>query len=75
MTRQQLTTPTNHQDLFSPEGAKTMLIYEDLARIRQREAEQAAAQQRLVRRLSSARRWHRLSAWASRRAHRAEELL
>ena len=56
-------------------GSKTMLIYESLARERMREAEQAARQHRLVRRLSSARRWERLSAWAARRAERAQELL
>ncbi|HEX2132394.1 MAG TPA: hypothetical protein VHH15_12620 [Actinophytocola sp.] len=58
-----------------PKGSKTMLIYESLARERMREAEQAARQHRLVRRLSSARRWERLSAWAARRAERAQELL
>lgn len=58
-----------------PNGSKTMLIYENLARERMREAEQAAAHARLVRRLSSARRWERLSAWAARRAKRANDLL
>ena len=67
--------PTNHQDLFSPEGTKTMLLYENLARERMREAEQDAAEQRLGRRLNSARRWERLSAWAARRARRAQDLL
>ncbi|MPZ81651.1 MAG: hypothetical protein GEV28_15115 [Actinophytocola sp.] len=58
-----------------PNGSKTMLIYENLARERMREAEQAAEHARLVRRLSSARRWERLSAWAARRAKRANDLL
>jgi hypothetical protein len=56
-------------------GSKTMLIYESLARERMREAEQVARNQRLVRRLNSARRWQRLSNWAARRAQRASDLL
>ena len=75
MTRHLLDQPTNHVDLIVPEGTKTMLLYENLARERMREAEQEAAEQRLGRRLSSARRWERLSAWAARRARRAQDLL
>lgn len=56
-------------------GSKTMLIYESLARERMREAEQAAKNQRLVRRLNSVKRWEWLSAWAARRAKRANDLL
>ncbi|HEY7597762.1 MAG TPA: hypothetical protein VH969_31780 [Actinophytocola sp.] len=56
-------------------GSKTMLIYENLARERMREAERAANHARLVRRVSSARRWQRLSAWAARRAERANDML
>jgi hypothetical protein len=52
-----------------------MLIYENLARERMREAEQDAAEQRLVRRLNAAKRWERLSSWAARRAKRAQDLL
>lgn len=58
-----------------PKGSKTMLIYESLARERMREAEQVASQQRLVRRLNSAKRWERLSAWATKRAEQANDLL
>jgi hypothetical protein len=58
-----------------PDRSKSMLIYENLARERMREAEQAANHARLVRRLSSAKRWERLSAWAARRARRANDLL
>lgn len=58
-----------------PNGSKSMLIYENLARERMREAEQAANHARLVRRLSSARRWQRLSAWAARHAQRANDLI
>ena len=74
-----MNTPTIHpqpnpmNDTF-PKGSKSMLLYERLARERMREAEQVA-QQHLVRRLNSARRWERLSAWAARRANRAQELL
>ncbi len=75
MTRHQVLTPTNHVELIFPEGTKTMLLYENLARERMREAEQEAAEQRLGRRLNSARRWERLSAWAARRARRAQDLL
>ena len=75
MTRHLLDQPTNHLDLIVPEGTKTMLLYENLARERMREAEQDAAEQRLGRRLNSARRWERLSVWAARRANRAQELL
>ena len=75
MTRHQVATPANHCELILPEGTKTMLLYENLARERMREAEQDAAEQRLVRRLNSARRWERLSAWAARRARRAQDLL
>ncbi|HEX6353000.1 hypothetical protein [Actinophytocola sp.] len=69
------TQRTYHKDLINPEGTKTMLLYENLARERMREAEQNAAEQRLVRRLNSAKRWQRLSKWAARRAKRAEDLL
>jgi len=75
MNPQRVDQPTNHQDLMNPEGTKTMLLYENLARERMREAEQDAAEQRLVRRLNAAKRWERLSAWAARRAKRAEDLL
>jgi hypothetical protein len=75
MNRQRVDQPTNHIDLVAPEGVKQMLLYENLARERMREAEQDAAEQRLVRRLNAAKRWERLSAWAARRAKRAEDLL
>ena len=75
MNPQRVDQPTNHIDLVIPEGTKTMLLYENLARERMREAEQDAAEQRLVRRLNAAKRWERLSAWAARRAKRAQDLL
>ena len=75
MSPQRVDQPTNHLNLVVPEGTKTMLLYENLARERMREAEQDAAEQRLVRRLNAAKRWERLSAWAARRAKRAQDLL
>lgn len=75
MNPQRVDQPTSHLDLVTPKGTKTMLMYENLARERMREAEQDAAEQRLVRRLNSAKRWERLSAWAARRAKRAQDLL
>lgn len=56
---------------FKPDGNTHMLIYENLARSRMREAEQLARSRELVRRLSAARRWERLSGWAAERADRA----
>lgn len=53
-----------------PKGDNTMLLYEDLARSRMREAEQAASKLRLVRRLTAAKRWNRVSKWAAQRADR-----
>ncbi|HET9138017.1 hypothetical protein [Actinophytocola sp.] len=58
-----------------PKGTKAMLIYEDLARERRREAERVAQHARLVRQLSAVRRWERISDWASRRAQRASDLI
>jgi hypothetical protein len=48
-----------------------MLLYEALARSRQREAEEAARSYRLARSVVAGRRWARLAAFASRRAARA----
>jgi hypothetical protein len=59
----------------NPRGNKAMLLYEDLARERMREAERDAQRQRLVRHLSAAKRWERLSDWAARRARRASDLV
>ncbi len=55
----------------SPKGTKAMLLYEDLARERMREAERVARESHLVRHVRVARRWERVSAWAARRAQRA----
>jgi hypothetical protein len=59
----------------NPRGTKAMLLYEDLARERMREAERVAEESRLVRRLSAAKRWERLAAWAARHADRAARRL
>jgi hypothetical protein len=58
-----------------PMGVHTMLLYEDLARSRMREAEQAASRLRLVRRLTAAKRWNRVSKWAAARAARVDASL
>lgn len=57
----------------TPKGTKAMLLNEDLARERMREAERAARHHRLVRHVSAVRRWERLSAWAARRAEQAAD--
>jgi hypothetical protein len=65
-------TPTSV--VIDPRGTE-MLLHEDLARARMREAQRAAESQRLARMLSSARRWERLAAWAQRRAAKARSVL
>jgi hypothetical protein len=60
---------------FKPEGTTEMLIHENLARERSREAEQVARARRLVRLASAARRWERVARWAGRRAARATDLM
>lgn len=57
-----------------PKGTRTMLLQEELARARMRESQRVAAEMRIARRLSSARRWERLAKWTSRRAARAASL-
>jgi hypothetical protein len=52
-----------------------MLMYEDLARARMREAEQAAREERLARRLLATKRWEQVARWASRQAARCAALL
>jgi hypothetical protein len=52
-----------------------MLLYENLARARMREAEQAARRLRLVRRLTMAKRWNRVSRWAARHCTDADQSL
>jgi hypothetical protein len=55
-------------------GTSPMLLQEELARARMRESQRVAAEMRMARRLSSARRWERLASWTSRRAARAASL-
>ncbi|MBP2333844.1 hypothetical protein JOF41_000022 [Saccharothrix coeruleofusca] len=52
---------------LNPRG-NPMLLEENLARSRMREAEISAERQRLAHRLVVARRWRRLAGWAERRA-------
>lgn len=56
--------------LVNQENAMS-LIHEALARSHQQEAQREAAEYRLARRLSAARRWTRLATWVSVRAERA----
>lgn len=76
------TSPNQNDDLTNarasaaqPKEMQAMLLYEDLARVRRREAEQAAREHRLVRRLSAAKRWERLANWSHRKAQRAADQL
>ncbi len=50
-------------------------LYEALARERQREQREQAAQSRLARELASTRLWLRLAAYSSRRAARSQARL
>lgn len=52
-------------------GTAMLVMNEALARSRQQDAEGAARDHRLARRLSAGRRWDRLAAYAARRAARA----
>lgn len=61
----------NVKSYARPRGTAAMLLQEELARTRMRESQRAAAEMRMARRLSSARRWERLARWTSRRAARA----
>jgi hypothetical protein len=59
----------------APRGLNPMLLEENLARDRMRDAESFAEAQRLARRLVSARRWRRLAGWAEKRAAAAGRAL
>ena len=60
---------------YYPNGAVMLLMHEDLARARMQESQRSAAEWRLARRLTSARRWSRLAGWAGRRAAEANRAL
>ncbi|HVV17870.1 MAG TPA: hypothetical protein VHF06_00435 [Pseudonocardiaceae bacterium] len=62
-------------DDYYPNGAVMLLMQEDLARARMRESQRSAAEWRLARRLTSARRWGRLAKWAARHAAEANREL
>ncbi|KAA2262821.1 hypothetical protein F0L68_11315 [Solihabitans fulvus] len=68
MTARRTTTGTALTADLNPTRNIAMLMHEDLARTRMREAEHSAERQRLVHRISAARRWRRISGWAERRA-------
>ena len=67
-------TEINTNSYAYPKGTAVMLLQEELARARMRESQREAAEMRMARRLSSARRWERLAAWTSRRAAHAAHL-
>ncbi|MFR9801868.1 hypothetical protein ACL02T_06110 [Pseudonocardia sp. RS010] len=56
-------------------GTALLVMNEALARSRRREAEEAAREHRLARRLTAGRRWDRLAAYAAGRAVRARATL
>jgi hypothetical protein len=62
-------------DGYYPNGVVMYLMQEDLARARMRESQRAAAELRLARRLTSAKRWGRLANWAARHAAEANSVL
>ncbi len=65
-------TPTIGPDVVRDREGPTMLfLNEALARSRQREAEQAAREHALARRIVAGRRWTLLARFATRRAERA----
>ncbi|WP_181783207.1 hypothetical protein, partial [Pseudonocardia pini] len=67
-------TPIDHPKqptTLDAQGTAMLLMNEALARSRQRDAEQAGYEHRLVRRLAAERRWARVAAYAARRAERA----
>lgn len=62
-------------DAYYPNGAVMLLLQEDLARARMQESQRVAADRRMARRLTSARRWGRLARWAARHAAEANRAL
>jgi hypothetical protein len=60
---------------FIPWSSQMHYMYEALARDRQREQQERAAQNRLASELASARLWQRLSAYSARRAARSQRRL
>lgn len=56
-------------------GSSELLLYENLAIARMREAHRVAAEQRLAHRLHTLRRWKWVARWAAKRADRAASVL
>lgn len=63
--------PPHRHAMITNQENTAMLLHEALARARMREDQRRAREARLARRLASARRWHRIAGYASRRASRA----
>lgn len=72
MNAQRTTKPISS---YYPNGVVMYLMQEDLARARMRESQRVAAQMRMARRLTSAKRWNRLAEWTARRAAEANSAL
>ena len=69
-----LTEKTARSESLLKENA-TMLIHEDLAKIRISEVHRAAQQERLARLTLAAKRWDRIAGWAAKRALQASRRL
>ena len=66
-----LDRPADPRAALDARGTAPLLLHEALARSRQHDAEQAAREHRLARRLTAGRGWTRLAAYAAGRAQRA----
>jgi hypothetical protein len=75
MNIQRITTDTNPMTENYYSNGTVMLLQEAMARARMRESQRLAAEWRLARRLTSAKRWGRLSRWAARHAAEANRAL
>jgi hypothetical protein len=72
---QRLPTARSPAIVMTFQERTTMLLYEVLARDRMCHDQRQARQERVARRLATARRWKRLARYAERRARRAAERL
>ncbi len=65
--------PTSRPTGLRTKETKRMLIYEDMSRIRMREDQRVAAEQRTANRMLAIRRWERLAGWAAKRAAKVRD--
>jgi len=75
MNSTRTTSDTNPMTENYYSNGTVMLLQEAMARARMRESQRVAAEWRLARRLTSAKRWGRLSNWAARHAAEANRAL